>query len=193
MASRDIAQDIAPKSKYEYVDEIDSLSPHAQSGRIDIVRREEGQGPELYVRKAFRFGGIRGEARKDREYLLSEYRILSSLRHPFIVELADCEYRPQHARWEAYLFTEYCPKGDLANFMKSQTSTKWSALLKKECFRALCFQLTSALVYCHTGVRVTKGLMEVDRAWTGPVLHRDIKPANGMGEQNNHSLIRRRY
>ena len=169
--------EIRTRFEYRYVRELDLASISGQASDIDVVERADQPG-SLFVRKTYRFRGIATSVSKAQQQLLSEYRILSSLRHPHIVPLVDCEYKPQQKRWQAYLYMEYCKYGDLSRFIPGRTDAAGQQLTESQ-FWDVSYQLGSALLYCHMGIVVRGEDITLQKAWGEPILHRDIKPHNG--------------
>ncbi|KAF1828000.1 kinase-like protein, partial [Decorospora gaudefroyi] len=110
------------------------------------------------------------------KYLWSEYEILSKLQHPNIVRYVDFEYKERRNRLSASIYMEYCKGGDLSQYT-SRHGIAGKSVSEKQ-FWLISYQLASALLYCHTGLRADEFGITVDSHWTRPVLHRDIKPAN---------------
>ena len=73
---------------------------------------------------------------------------------------------------------EYCEEGDLSQYT-SHHGIPGKEISEKQ-FWEIFYQLSSALLYCHSGLRADENGATVDSYWDRPVLHRDIKPANGM-------------
>jgi serine/threonine protein kinase len=73
---------------------------------------------------------------------------------------------------------EYCKEGDLSQYTLNDHSA--TTEVSEQQFWEIFHQLASAVLYCHTGLRIDDGKITVDVGWKKPVLHRDIKPANGM-------------
>jgi serine/threonine protein kinase len=98
--------------------------------------------------------------------------------HPNIVRYEDFEWLPTVAD-KASLYMEYCPKGDLAAYLAPERTA--SVPLSKNHFWQIFNQLSSALLYCHTGLKAW-GESEILREplWREPVFHRDVKEANGL-------------
>lgn len=168
--------DIVPRYQYERAGDLNFKSRHGQASKVDLVRRI-GESDSLLVRKIYTFGGWDMTPSKAHKDLLSEYEILRSLDHPNIVALEDCEYRPQTSRWDAYLYMEYCRGGDLSKYANNGSRQNRSLSLAQ--YNAVSTQLVSALLYCHTGIRIEDEGLRLDPEWRDPVLHRDIKPENG--------------
>ncbi|KAI5310341.1 G2-specific serine/threonine protein kinase [Ascosphaera atra] len=135
------------------------------------------------------FGIIRKVRRKsdEREQLMSEFNILSSLRHPNIVAY----YHREHLKstQELYLYMEYCGGGDLGAIIKSlKNSNKYA---EEEFVWRILSQLVTALYRCHYGVNPPEAGSNVlgpssNKATGGlkskqgqvMILHRDLKPDN---------------
>lgn len=86
--------------------------------------------------------------------LKREIEIQTHLRHPHILRM----FGYFHDETRVYMILEYAPKGELFKHMQAQPEKRFS----EEQTAKYVFQLTKALIYCHT-----KG-----------VIHRDIKPEN---------------
>lgn len=132
---------------------------------------------EQFVRKTYRiYPAIAPTTRT--KYLQSEYEILRELQHPNIVQYADFEQKQERGRWTASLYMEYCSGGDLSPYT-SRGGQSGRPISERQ-FWQIFFQVSSALLYCHTGLEVARnGSVSVDTRWRRPVLHRDIKPSNG--------------
>lgn len=119
---------------------------------------------------------------KERDQLTAELNILSSLKHPNIVEYIHREHIKQTQ--ELYMYMEYCGGGDLGGVIKE---LKQKGKLAKEDFVwRILSQLLAALYRCHYGVdppepgdsaRPADPRLIASR--TNPtILHRDLKPEN---------------
>jgi serine/threonine protein kinase len=177
---------IKASATYERIGDL-AFSTSAQARDVDLVRKVRTNPisrlfqptKELFVRKTYQFNANESASATVRKYLWSEYKILSTLRHPNIVQYADFEYKQRRNRGSASIYMEYCKGGDLSQYV-SRHGVPGKIISEKQ-FWEIFYQLASALVYCHTGVRVdVNGGATVDSSWKRPVLHRDIKPANGM-------------
>jgi len=119
---------------------------------------------------------------KERDQLTAELNILSSLKHPNIVEYIHRDHIKQTQ--ELYMYMEYCGGGDLGGVIKE---LKQKGKLAKEDFVwRILSQLLAALYRCHYGVdppepgdsaRPAESRLIASR--TNPtILHRDLKPEN---------------
>lgn len=126
-------------------------------------------------------------SQKEREQLHAEFSILSTLKHPNIVEY----YHREHlkANQELYLYMEYCGGGDLGAVIKNLHNTGKSA--EEEFVWRIFAQIVTALYRCHYGVDAPEPGSDVHRqakdsrstALKGKqghqmILHRDLKPEN---------------
>jgi NIMA (never in mitosis gene a)-related kinase len=126
-------------------------------------------------------------SQKEREQLHAEFSILSSLRHPNIVQY----YHRDHLKptQELHLYMEYCGGGDLSVVIKNLIAKNQYA--EEEFVWMIFSQLVTALYRCHYGVdppavgnnvfgaaSSTKptGLRSKTQVM---ILHRDLKPENG--------------
>lgn len=126
-------------------------------------------------------------SQKEREQLMSEFNILSSLRHPNIVAY----YHREHLKstQELYLYMEYCGGGDLGMIIKNlKASNKYA---EEEFVWRILSQLVTALYRCHYGTNPPEAGANVlgppsSKQPTGlkskqaqvMILHRDLKPDN---------------
>jgi len=119
---------------------------------------------------------------KERDQLTAELNILSSLKHPNIVEYIHRDHIKQTQ--ELFMYMEYCGGGDLGGVIKE---LKQKGKLAKEDFVwRILSQLLAALYRCHYGVdppepgdsaRPAESRLMASR--TNPtILHRDLKPEN---------------
>ena len=98
----------------------------------------------------------------DKENMLKEIAILTSLDHPNILKC----YEIFEDNWKFYVATDYCAGGELFDrIVKLKKFTEFQAA-------EIIFQLLSAVAYCH------------DRS----VIHRDLKPENILLEELDNSL-----
>lgn len=183
MQQFEVPGQIKASGSYGRVSELSYFSAAAQAKDVELVKKVPPnpftrifQPPKQYfVRKRYRLGA-RGQATgRATKYLWSEYEILSNLRHPNIVQYVDFEYIPR--KNTASIYMEYCDGGDLSQYTANDHG---SAKISERQFWEIFHQLASAVLYCHTGLRIDDGKVTLDIGWKKPILHRDIKPANGM-------------
>lgn len=98
----------------------------------------------------------------DENFLLQEFKILSTLDHPNITKC----FEIFEDTWKYYISMEYCAGGEL--FDKISSFSKFSESQAAE----IIFQVFSALSYCH------------DKN----VVHRDIKPENILLEEKGEGF-----
>ncbi|KAH7333192.1 kinase-like domain-containing protein [Rhexocercosporidium sp. MPI-PUGE-AT-0058] len=184
-------------------EQIKTLAPGNQALEIQIVRKKgsflEGFAEYFtksnraleprYLRKVYYCGAlVNGRPSADQERLLREATILRNMDHPNIVRYEDFEWLPTVAD-KAFLYMEYCQTGDLASYLASQP--KADVPLSKNHFWQIFNQLSSALLYCHTGLKAWEE-REIWREplWREPVYHRDVKEANVVISSINEHDIR---
>lgn len=121
---------------------------------------------------------------KEKEQLMSEFNILSSLRHPNIVAY----YQREHLKdsHEFYLYMEYCGGGDLGMVIRNLKSN--GKLAEEEFVWRVLSQLATALYRCHNGTNPPEPgsrVLSTHGKQTGlrskqavMILHRDLKPDN---------------
>lgn len=112
-----------------------------------------------------------------------ECEILKQLNHPNIVQQVEVAWRSHKVK----IYMEYCEGGSLQDLINDRK--KEGTLLSEKYVWTVAYQLASALLYCHFGLRVNdEGHVSSDPnnilPWT-TILHRDIKPANVF--MMNHS------
>ena len=105
-----------------------------------------------------------------------ECAILSQLSHPNVVRQVDEQWRPNKVK----IYMEYYEGGSLQDLINQRRHPKSS--VPEPSIWSVFFQLASALVYCHLGLKIENdGRVSSDQGrivdWK-PILHRDIKPAN---------------
>lgn len=86
--------------------------------------------------------------------IMDEVRILREYRHPNIVAMYGTDSGPEGC---LAIFLEYCDRGDLRSFLRSQPQNRLSESRAK----ALMVQLVAGMAY----------------AWSRNCAHRDLKPA----------------
>ena len=178
--------EIKANASYERVSDLAYFSSGAQARDLELVRKVPSNpitrlfqpSKQYFVRKRYKFGGTEQTSAAGPRYLWSEYEILSKLEHPNIVRYVDFEYIPRKNNVNASIYMEYCGGGDLSQYTLNRDSAE-KAISEKQ-FWEIFHQLASAVLYCHTGLRVDDKGITVDAGWKRPILHRDIKPANGM-------------
>jgi NIMA (never in mitosis gene a)-related kinase 2 len=123
---------------------------------------------------------------KERDQLTAEFNILSSLRHPNIVQYFHREHLK--ASQELYLYMEYCGGGDLGMVIKNLKAT--NSFADEDFVWRILSQLLTALYRCHYGVdssdvgsKIYGPIPEKPAGLKGKqaqvmILHRDLKPEN---------------
>jgi len=118
---------------------------------------------------------------KERTQLISEFRILSDLNHPNIVQYVHHAHIPEQHM--LYLYMEYCDGGDLSYIIKNYKNSH--EYLPEGIIWNIFTQILMALYRCHYGVNsplVTNIYEEMEcpiiTDSTRVVIHRDIKPDN---------------
>ncbi|KAK5942080.1 G2-specific serine/threonine protein kinase [Knufia obscura] len=149
-------------------------------GAFGIIRRVKRKADNrILCRKEINYLKM---SSKERDQLTAELNILSSLKHPNIVEYIHRDHIKQTQ--ELYMYMEYCGGGDLGGVIKE---LKQKGKLAKEDFVwRILSQLLAALYRCHYGVdppepgnsaRPADSRLIASR--TNPtILHRDLKPEN---------------
>ena len=145
--------------------------------------------PELYVCKWYRTAGLPETDISGPKYIHREWETVARVNHPNIVRYEDFAYDPGKAQL-ARLYMEYCPCGDLSQFMQPKHGQVDPQLSYHEGIQVLN-QLAQALLYLHHGIfkfeeqlklamPIFKESESADAQYTWKaILHRDIKPANG--------------
>ena len=101
---------------------------------------------------------LKGLAPKERDATMNEVRVLKQMSsHPHIISYKDSYYHGETLN----IVMEYAAGGDLASLIasKKRSGKRFS---EAEVSKVM-YQLTSALAFCHHGLKV---------------LHRDLKPQN---------------
>ncbi|CCH41563.1 SNF1-like protein kinase [Wickerhamomyces ciferrii] len=118
---------------------------------------------------------------KERTQLISEFRILSELNHPNIVQYVHHAHIPEQHM--LYLYMEYCDGGDLSYIIKNYRNS--NEYLPEGIIWNIFTQILMALYRCHYGVNspIVKNIYEemefpTITDTTKIVIHRDIKPDN---------------
>ncbi|KAH3683721.1 hypothetical protein WICPIJ_005310 [Wickerhamomyces pijperi] len=132
----------------------------------------------LLVRKEVQYGHMN---HKEREQLVSEFRILSELKNPYIVEYI--RHSHYSDRQVLFLYMEYCNGGDLSSIIKKYK--KDDLYVPEELIWDVFTQMLMALYRCHYGVEVPE-VQSIYKDFKLPVIdnttkvfiHRDIKPDN---------------
>ena len=128
-------------------------------------RADNGSNPRLYALKRVRKGGTTMTARVAARILAEEEKLLSMLRHPFIVSLhyafGDLEY--------GYLALDYAGGGNLLNRLESEESGS----LAQPTARITFAEIACALCYLHKH----------------SVIYRDLKPENVLVGLDGHLLL----
>lgn len=149
-------------------------------GKVRKVRRKiDGK---LFVRKEISYASMNI---KERKQLISEFRILSTLKHQNIVQYIHHDHDQEHH--VLHLYMEYCEGGDLGGIIR-KCKTKGD-YVPEEIVWSIFTQILLALYRCHyqsdcppvsmsnlfsnTPSNLPKN---VDRG--AVVIHRDIKPDN---------------
>lgn len=104
---------------------------------------------------------------KERQQLVHEVNILNQLSHPHIVQYHSRQLDRMNCM--IYIYTEYCPGGDLAALIKRHK--RGNVPIDELAVWGFVTQLLEALNECHHGAPRRN-------AASGPILHRDIKPEN---------------
>ncbi len=94
------------------------------------------------------------------KYIKREIRILSTMRHPFILQfLGVCEHGP-----DIFIVTEYLSAGDVTALLESQKDVPWTQRL------SIATQLCQAMIYLHAK----------------SIIHRDLKPDNILIDEHDN-------
>lgn len=101
----------------------------------------------------------------DIEQMEEEMRVLSALKHPYIIRLLDVSFSNQ----TFFLVMEYASGGSLVKYIYNQDKH----CLDENDGRRIFQQIASALDYCHRR----------------RVIHRDLKPENILMDENNNAKI----
>ncbi|KAL8350725.1 hypothetical protein RB601_001018 [Gaeumannomyces tritici] len=154
-------------------------------GVIKKVRRKVDGA--ILCRKEINYGRM---SQRERAQLHAEFQILSSLKHPHIIEYySRCHLKQEQ---ELHLYMEYAGGGDLGTAISTLKAKNQYA---EESFVWSIFsQLVTALYRCHYGVNPPEignflGLGNTAKPVVPPgtmtILHRDLKPENVfLGEDN---------
>ena len=119
---------------------------------------------------------------KEREQLQAEFTILSSLKHPNIVEYVKREHlKPTQ---ELYIYMEYCSGGDLGAVIRGFKAKGEHP--SEDYVWKIFSQLIEALYRCHTGRdapqagKVGQETALKPKTQSVMILHRDLKPENSQ-------------
>ncbi|KAI5809975.1 kinase-like domain-containing protein [Peziza echinospora] len=127
---------------------------------------------------------------KEKDQLTSEFGILSTVRHPNIVEY----HHREHIKAEKmlYIYMEYCGNGDLAGLIRRCQDQQSS--LREDVIWSIFSQLVCALYRCHYGIDPpcvdepppnTPGQVPPPHIRGKTVIHRDLKPENVFLDEDN--------
>ncbi|RTE74648.1 hypothetical protein BHE90_010888 [Fusarium euwallaceae] len=198
-------QGLSSKESWQAYEVDEELSGHIKQGNQCICHvlklreqeckhTEEAAAPTRVFRKTFDLASDTQE--RVQKYLLSEWQILSKLRHPHIVRYIDSDEDPY--RHEFLLYMEYCDKGDVEalhgiqlknlidkenkryGFIEDETASEPRPLTGVEVW-AMIWQMASALAYLHYGLAIRSEDGTYGASLEGPwayIIHRDVKPAN---------------
>jgi serine/threonine protein kinase len=136
--------------------EFDRSLGEGQYGRADLCRCKLDN--QLYCLKVFNIGQVVGG--RHEEHVQNEWKILSSLNHPFIVKL----YSGFRTRQNIYFVMEYVPGGDLYEMIKSV------GRLSNATARHYAAEILLILEYLQS-LRIA---------------HRDLKPENLLVDSTGH-------
>ncbi|KAH3672418.1 hypothetical protein WICMUC_004254 [Wickerhamomyces mucosus] len=166
--------------------EVLELIGRGSFGSVRKVRRRSDS--KLLVRKEIQYGHMNP---KERSQLVSEFRILSELNHPNIVQYIHHSHIPEHHL--LYLYMEYCDGGDLSNIIKSYK--KSNEYLPENIIWDIFTQILMALYKCHYGenIPLIKNIYQDfdypnTNDQTRVIIHRDIKPDNIFLANGNFKL-----
>lgn len=144
-------------------------------GRVRKVRRiRDGK---ILVRKEIAYGHMNP---KERSQLVSEFRILSELKNPNIVQYIEHDHIPEYKM--IFLYMEYCDGGDLSNIIKQYKMS--NEYISESIIWNIFTQLLMALYRCHYGENcplisnIYEDLELKINNNNQVIIHRDIKPDN---------------
>lgn len=144
---------------------------------------------KLLVRKEVQYGHMN---HKEREQLVSEFRILSELKNPYIVEYI--RHSHYSDRQVLFLYMEYCNGGDLSSIIKKYK--KDDLYVPEDLIWDVFTQILIALYRCHYGEEVPE-VQSIYKDFNKPLIenstkvfiHRDIKPDNIFITQTNNGDV----
>jgi NIMA (never in mitosis gene a)-related kinase len=166
--------------------EVLELIGRGSFGCVRKVRRV--RDGKMLVRKEIQYGHMNP---KERSQLVAEFRILSELNHPNIVQYVHHSHIPEHHM--LFLYMEYCDGGDLSDIIKSyRTSNEY---LPESVIWNIFTQILMALYRCHYGTNsplITNIYEDLEYPvitdQTRVIIHRDIKPDNIFLANGNFKL-----
>ncbi|KAI9225178.1 MAG: kinase-like domain-containing protein [Piptocephalis tieghemiana] len=133
-------------------------------------RREDGL---VVVAKTVNYSNMTNQ---DRQQVVDEVQILRDLQHPNIVKYLDRYI--DIGRKILWIFMEYCPGGDLAEFISWHRDA--NKRIPENTVWKIAAQLSMALHECHGEDRACEAM----GSKANVILHRDIKPANVLLDQH---------
>ncbi|KAH3898766.1 related to Serine/threonine-protein kinase KIN3 [Saccharomycodes ludwigii] len=148
------------------------------SGSFGSVRKVLDLSTNTYlVRKEIKFSHM---SIKERQQLINECKILSSLKHPNIVEFVTFDYKDG----VVYIYMEYCDGGDLSHLIRDFRE-KYKKKMPEYLIWRILVQISLALWRCHYGLDYPHLNLIFDKVkkpesnnHDAIVIHRDIKPGN---------------
>jgi serine/threonine protein kinase len=150
-------------------------------GKVFKILRKVDQ--KILVWKVLHYGSM---SDKERELLVSEVNIIKDLSHPFIVRYYDRII--DRTRKNIHIIMEYCPSGDLSQFIKMMKKDGKS--IDEETIWRIFTQLCMSLKACHcragsidnpsTKQQPQQQQTQQQNTKLSKVIHRDLKPGNIM-------------